>query len=77
MKGFGRRPLEEARRVFGGRRPKKIVLQRQLADLGVQRLHVDGGLGEPTPAARTEHIGSTSFELRLPRCDLIGVKLLR
>ena len=56
-----------------------IVLQRQLADLGVQRLHVDGRWSRTVAAAGTEHIGSSAFELRFPRCDLIGmdVKLLR
>ncbi|MGY4412298.1 hypothetical protein ACVWW4_004034 [Bradyrhizobium sp. LB7.1] len=44
---------------------EKIVLQRQLADLVVQRLHVDGGFGDPTPAAQTENIGSAAFELGL------------
>ncbi len=51
----------------------KIVLQRQFADLGVQRLHVEGGLAGPTPAAWAEHIGSAAFELCLPRRDLIGM----
>src|SRR4030081_1422217 len=57
---------------------QKIVLQRQLSDLGMQRLHVDGWL-RGSLAAGTEHIGCPFLELRLPRCDLIGVdvELLR
>src|SRR6476659_6808695 len=53
--------------------------RRQLADLGVQRLHVDGRCSSTAAAAETEHIGSSAVELRFPRCDLIGmdVKLLR
>ena len=39
-----------------------IVLQRQLADLGVQRLHVDRRLRGAVAAARTEHIGSPALE---------------
>ena len=49
---------------------KKIVLQRQLADLGMQRLHVDRWCR--LAAARTEHIGSPALKLRLPRGNLIG-----
>ena len=50
-----------------------IILERQLADLGVQRLYVDRRLRSTVAAARTEHIGSPALELHLPRCDLIGV----
>ena len=44
----------------------------------MQRLHVDGWL-RGSLAAGTEHIGCPFLELRLPRCDLIGVdvELLR
>src|ERR1700738_1964372 len=57
----------------------KIVLQRQLANLGMQRLHVDSRLPGSVAAAGTEHIGCPFLELRLPGCDLIGVdvELLR
>src|SRR5665647_1222204 len=57
-----------------------IVLQRQLSDLGVQRLHVDGRkLRRSVAATGTKNIGSPALKLRLPRCDLIGVdvELLR
>jgi hypothetical protein len=47
----------------------------QLSDLGVQRLHVDGRLGCPAAAARTEYSRSAAFELRLPRCDLVGMNV--
>src|SRR5258708_39351114 len=40
----------------------------------MQRLHVDGWL-RGSLAAGTEHIGCPFLELRLPRCDLIGVDL--
>jgi transposase len=52
-----------------------IVLQRQLSDLGMERLHVDGRLRGSAAATRTEHIGGSFLELRLPRCDLIGVHI--
>jgi len=39
----------------------------------VQRFHVDRRLRRGLAAARTEYIGSPALELRLPRCDLIGV----
>ena len=51
----------------------KAKVARQFADLGVQRLHVDGRWSRTVAAAETEHIGSSAFELRFPRCDLIGV----
>jgi hypothetical protein len=64
---------------FAERSVQKIVLQRQLSDLGMQRLHVDSWLRGSLAAAGTEHIGCPFLELRLPRCDLIGVdvELLR
>jgi hypothetical protein len=58
---------------FAERSFQKIVLQRQLPDLRVQRLHVDGRLRRSVATARTENIGSPALELRLPGCDLIGV----
>ena len=33
------------------------------------------GCGRPAAAAWTEHIGSPAFELRLPRCDLVGMNV--
>jgi hypothetical protein len=58
---------------------QKIVLQRRLSDLGMQRLHVDSWLRGSLAAGGTEHIGCPFLELCLPRCDLIGVdvELLR
>jgi hypothetical protein len=50
-----------------------IVLQRQLADLGVQRLRRWVRRSDSRP--RTEHIGSAAFELGLSRSDLIGVNV--
>src|SRR5437870_5640894 len=52
---------------------QKLLLQRQLSDLGMQRLHIDGWLRGCLAAAGTEHIGCPFLELHLPRCDLIGV----
>src|ERR1035437_2931818 len=56
-----------------------IVLQRQLSDLGMQRLHVDGRQSRSVARTETENIGSPALKLRFPRCDLIGVdvELLR
>jgi hypothetical protein len=39
----------------------------------VQRLHVDGRELRRSVAVGTEYVGSPTFKLRLPRCDLIGV----
>src|SRR3954447_1307800 len=51
----------------------------QLADLGVQRLHIDGGRGRFRSRLRTEHPGSPLQELSLPRRNLVGmdIELLR
>jgi len=49
-----------------------IVLQRQLPDLGVERLHVDGRRGRRR-APRSKNLGSPTLQLRLPRRYLIGV----
>src|SRR5271166_7187226 len=45
----------------------------------MKRLHVDGRLRGSAAATRTEHIGCPFLQLRLPRCNLIGVhvELLR
>jgi hypothetical protein len=52
-------------------------LPAPVANLRVQRLHVNGRLRRSV--ARTENIGSSALQLRLPRGDLIGVdvELLR
>ena len=52
---------------------KKSFLQRQRANLCVQRLHVDSGLRYSSAATGTENIGSSTLELGFPRRDLIGV----
>jgi len=50
-----------------------IVLQRQLSDLGVERLHIDRGCGRrPTSDPK---LGRRCFKLRFPCCDLIGVNV--
>ena len=41
----------------------------------MERLHVDGRLRGSVAATVTEHIGGSFLELRLPRCDLIGVHI--
>jgi hypothetical protein len=45
----------------------------------MQRLHVDRRLDRCAANPGTEHISGGTFELRLPRCDLVGmdVELLR
>lgn len=52
---------------------QKIVLQRQLADLGVQRLQVEHRLGGGRLAPK--HVGGTGLQLLLPVSDLVGVKI--
>jgi hypothetical protein len=54
---------------------QKIILQRQLSDLGVQRLHIDNRLGCRIAAAGIKNVGSTALKLCLPRCDLVGVSV--
>lgn len=68
--GFVLHPLEPKSRCC---RFLGIVLQRQFADLGVQRLHIDGCLFRSGAAAGTERTGGLAFKLSLPRRDLIGV----
>jgi hypothetical protein len=47
----------------------------QLADLGVQRLQVDGRLCCSVAAAGTEYLGRPCLKLCFPRRDLIGVNV--
>jgi hypothetical protein len=56
----------------------KKSVSSQFSDLGVQRLHIHDRLCG-FPAGGTENIGRAVFELRFPRCDLVGmnVELLR
>jgi hypothetical protein len=49
-----------------------IILEHQLAELGVQRLHVDRRR-RGTGAAGPKYIGGSALKLGLPRGDLIGV----
>jgi hypothetical protein len=67
--GFVLQPIEPIppHRCFLG-----IVLQRQLSDLRMQRLHIDGPRGRRR-APRSENSGSSPLQLRLPCRDLIGV----
>jgi hypothetical protein len=48
-----------------------IILERQLADLGVQRLHVDRRWRRSIAAAWTKNIGSPFLKLALPLRDLV------
>jgi hypothetical protein len=75
---FGLRPsASRARACAGGALiDQKIVLQRQLSDLGMERLHVDSRLRGSAAATGTEHIGCPFLELRLPRCVLIKPALI-
>lgn len=53
--------------------------QRQLANLGVQRLYVDRRLRSLAARLAAEYSGCTFQELRAPRRDLVrvNIKLLR
>ena len=53
---------------------QKIILQCQLADLGVQHLQIDRGLIRSQLAA--EHIGRLGQQLVLPVGDLVGVYVM-
>src|SRR5450830_120847 len=55
-----------------------IILQRQLSELRVQRLQINGDFW-PNTRRGPEHPGSPFKQLRFPLCDLIGmdVELLR
>ena len=57
---------------------QKIILQRQFADLGVQRFQIDGGLFR-LALLLTEHAGRAFEKLAFPRRDLVrmNVELLR
>ena len=48
---------------------KKIVLYRQLADLGVQRLHLRLSVRSTTRRLLGEHLGKTLLGVSLPLCD--------
>ena len=52
---------------------KNIILQRQLADLGVQGLDINGRFRAPT--AFGEHVGGTGKQLVLPRGHLRGMQI--
>jgi hypothetical protein len=54
--------------------PALLSAPSKIADLGVQRLHVDRRRCCPV-AARPENIGSPALELRFTRRDLIGVNV--
>lgn len=63
-------------RISAERPGQKITHQRQLADVGVQRLHIGHRLGM---AVRPEYAGSAFQKLPPPGRDLVqvNVKLLR
>ena len=71
----GRRHVKTLMRRMG---IEALYRQRQLADLRVQRLYIDGGSGR-CDASGSEHVGSPALQLRFPCCDLVGmnVELLR
>ena len=64
---------------FSAARSRSSCRVRQLPDLGVQRLHIDGGQRRGIAAPWSEHIGGPTLKLGFPRRDLIGmhIKLLR
>jgi len=69
-------PLKNIAHVsgFDERAFQKIILQRQLPDLGVQYLQVDGRLIGPRLAA--EHVGRLGQQLVLSVGDLVGVHVV-
>src|SRR5215207_8254148 len=71
--GSGRSSLGAQQAGFAERTGQKIVGQRQLADLGVQRLHVDGRRSRWR--LRTEHPGGPLQELSLPGRNLVGMNI--
>ena len=65
---------------IGAERPgQKIIHQRQLADLGMQRLYVDRRLHRSSSHVRSKNTGGTFQKLRAPGRDLVrvNVELLR
>ena len=63
---------------LGERAFQKIILQRQFADLGVERFQIDGGLSR-VALLLAEHAGRAFEKLALPRRDLVrmNIELLR
>lgn len=61
------------RKSIGERALKKIILQRQLRDIGVQRRQVQrrGGI-----ARRAEHVRSALKQLAAPPGDLVGMQFV-
>lgn len=61
------------RKSIGERALKKIILQRQLPDIGVQRRQVQrrGGI-----ARRAEHVRSALKQLAAPPGDLVGMQFV-
>jgi hypothetical protein len=55
---------------------KKIVYQRQLANLGVKRLHINRRLGR-FGAVGSENTSGTFQQLRPPRRDLVRVDIIK
>jgi hypothetical protein len=56
---------------FGERSSKKSIFKHRLADLSVQRLHIDGQLHCYIAAATTENINRPFLKLALPLGDLV------
>jgi hypothetical protein len=54
---------------------QKIVLQRQLSDLCIERLHVDGRSVGPGACRRPDYPGSPFLELQFSSRDLVGVNV--
>jgi hypothetical protein len=54
---------------------KKIVLHRQLSDLGMERLHIDRRRIRSGARHSAEHPGSPFLKLRLPLRHLVGVNV--
>ena len=72
MRGCGRSSLCARQSRLGERGSQKIVLQRQRADFGVQRLHVDQRLCRLC-FHLPKNPGSSFKQLILPLTDLVGI----
>jgi len=62
---------------FAERTGRKIVLQRQLADLRVQRFEINRPCRLLGRRAGPEHSGGTLKQMRLPRRDLVRVDVIQ
>ena len=74
MRGRDRSALRAQHAGLDDRAFQKIILQRQLADLRVQRFKIDRRF--PCRLLAAEHVRRTGEPLVLPVCDLAGVYVM-